>query len=421
LWSWIGRFALGADLPCQKGEIFLELCAMKTTTLPLRNSMNRSALRRGLFLILLVLGCFALLPRAQAVSPAPDGGYSNGNTAEGNFALFSLTTGGSNTAIGGSALQNNTTGSFNTATGLEALGRNTTANNNTADGCLALFANSTGTQNTATGAFALENNNATNNTADGFQALFSNTSGTQNTATGESALKSNTTASNNTADGFQVLFHNTTGAGNTAVGFHALVNNSNGSSNIALGLNAGVNLTTGSNNIDIGNSGARGESNTTRIGSVQVRTFIKGISGVGVTGTAVVVNGSGQLGTAPSSQRFKDEIKPMDKASEAILALKPVTFHYKKELDPEGIPQFGLVAEEVEKVNPDLVARDRDGKPYTVRYEAVNAMLLNEFLKEHRTVQELKKEIAALTATVQKVSAQVEMSRPVPQTVVDNH
>ena len=130
---------------------------------------------------------------------------------------------------------------------------------------------------------------------------------------------------------------------------------------------------------------------------------------------------AGQHGVAPSSERFKDEIKPIDKASEAILALRPVTFRYKHELDPDGIPQFGLVAEDVEKINPDLEARDADGKVYTVRYEAVNAMLLNEFLKEHRTVQELKKEIAALTATVQKVSAQVEMSRPAPQTVVDNH
>jgi trimeric autotransporter adhesin len=151
------------------------------------------------------------------------------------------------------------------------------------------------------------------------------------------------------------------------------------------------------------------------------RTFIAGITNAAVAGPVVHINSSGQLGVPPSSARFKDEIRPMDKASEGIHALKPVTFHYKKELDPEGIPQFGLVAEEVEKVNPDLVARDADGKVYTVRYEAVNAMLLNEFLKEHRTVQELKKEIAALTATVQKVSAQVEMSRPAPQTVVDNH
>src|SRR4029077_12395846 len=124
------------------------------------------------------------------------------------------------------------------------------------------------------------------------------------------------------------------------------------------------------------------------------------ISGVVVTGSTVVVNSSGQLGVAPSSARFKEAIKPMDKAREAILALKPVTFRYKEEIDPDGIPQFGLVAEEVEKVNPDLVARDADGKVYTVRYDAVNAMLLNEFLKEHRQVQELKSIVTRQEATI---------------------
>jgi uncharacterized coiled-coil protein SlyX len=217
--------------------------------------------------------------------------------------------------------------------------------------------------------------------------------------------------------------------------------------NIALGDGAGGNLTTGSNNIDIGNTGVAGESATIRIGKsgTQTKTFVAGINGAAVTGSAVKVNAAGQLGTAPSSERFKDAIKPMDKASEVILGLKPVTFHYKKELDPESIPQFGLVAEQVEKVNPDLVVRDGDGKPYTVRYEAVNAMLLNEFLKEHKasveehgTVRELKSTVAqqeatiaqlksgmeALTATVreqatqiQKVSAQLQASKPATQVV----
>jgi uncharacterized coiled-coil protein SlyX len=183
---------------------------------------------------------------------------------------------------------------------------------------------------------------------------------------------------------------------------------------------------------------------TIRIGdpAVQSATFIAGVSGTTVTGTAVVVNGSGQLGVAPSSARFKDAIKPMDKASEAVLALKPVTFRYKQEIDSKGTPQFGLVAEDVEKVNPDLVVRDAEGKVFTVRYEAVNAMLLNEFLKEHRkveeqlaTITELKstvaqqqkdfqatavhqqKQIEALTAGLQKVSAQLELSKPAPQVV----
>jgi len=160
----------------------------------------------------------------------------------------------------------------------------------------------------------------------------------------------------------------------------------------------------------------------------QTATFIAGVSGAGVIGVAVKVNAAGQIGTAPSSARFKEEIQAMDKASEAILALKPVTFRYKQEIDPEGIPQFGLVAEEVEKVNPDLVARDDQGQVYTVRYEAVNAMLLNEFLKEHQTVQQLtstvakqeatiakqQRQIETLAAGLQKVSAQVEMSRPAP-------
>jgi hypothetical protein len=207
----------------------------------------------------------------------------------------------------------------------------------------------------------------------------------------------------------------------------ALSNNTNGGDNIGLGFNAGASLTTGSHNIDIGNLGVAGESSTIRIGDrTSTRTFIAGIRGVAVTGSPVVIGDGGQLGATPSSGRFKDDVKPMDKTSEAILALKPVTFHYKHELDRAGIPQFGLVAEDVEKVNPDLVARDEQGKPYTVRYEAVNAMLLNEFLKEHRTVQELKihcyktgserrktrsrhrppaeQQIEALTAGLQKVS-----------------
>ena len=235
------------------------------------------------------------------------------------------------------------------------------------------------------------------------------------------------------------------GNSNIAVGSGALFNNTTGGSNIAVGLSAGVNLTTGDNNIDIGNPGVAAESNSIRIGTqgTQMKTFIAGISGIALGGgVAVRVSASGQLGTVPSSVRFKQNIKPMDDASAAIHSLKPVTFHYKKELDPEGVPQFGLVAEEVEKVNRDLVDRDADGKPYTVRYEAANAMLLNEFLKEHRAVQELEstvtkqeakmarketefqsklaeqqKQIDALTAGLQKVSAQLEASKPAPQVV----
>jgi hypothetical protein len=202
----------------------------------------------------------------------------------------------------------------------------------------------------------------------------------------------------------------------------ALSENTNGGDNIGLGFNAGASLTTGSHNIYIGNLGVAGESSTIRIGDrTSTRTFIAGIRGVAVTGSPVVIGDGGQLGATPSSGRFKDDVKPMDKTSEAILALKPVTFHYKHELDPAGIPQFGLVAEDVEKVNPNLVARDEQGKPYSVCYEAVNAMLLNEFLKEHRKVEQLQKQVEALTAGLQKVSAQLELSKPAPQTVSSNH
>jgi uncharacterized coiled-coil protein SlyX len=233
----------------------------------------------------------------------------------------------------------------------------------------------------------------------------------------------------------------TTANNNTAVGFNSLSTNTTGGSNIALGESAGINLTTGGNNIDIGNRGVAGESNTIRIGKsgTQTTTVIAGITGTTVAGgVGVIIGSNGKLGTVVSSARFKGDIKPMDKASEAILALKPVTFRYKKELDPDGIPQFGLVAEDVEMVNPDLVARDAAGKVYTVRYEAVNAMLLNEFLKEHHknqeqeatiallkstdakqeaTIAKQQKQIEALTTAVQKVSAQLELSKPAPQTV----
>jgi len=448
------------------------------------------------------LACFAVSPRAQAVSPPPDGGYPGGNTAEGQNALFSLTTGGFNTAAGYFSLRSDSTGSFNTAIGAGTLLANT-ASNNTATGAGALLSNTTGVENTANGAFALfsnttgfentangmqalfSNTTAPGNTATGFQALlstttglgvntatgdialYSNTTGHRNTATGMQSMFSNTTGARNTATGMSALFFNTTGNFNTADGWTALDNNQTGSLNTALGFGAGYFLE-GDNNIDIGTGGDPADSNTIRIGTVveytdpdppnevhpvHTATYIAGISGQTASGgVAVFIDSDGKLGTLTSSARFKTEIKPMDESSEAILALKPVTFRYKHEIDPKGISQFGLVAEEVEKVNRDLVSRDRDGKPYTVRYEAVNAMLLNEFLKEHRTVQELKstvakqeatisqqkkefqaiatqqqKEIEALTASIkeqasqiQSVSAQVELQKSPAQTVANN-
>jgi Chaperone of endosialidase len=171
------------------------------------------------------------------------------------------------------------------------------------------------------------------------------------------------------------------------------------------------------------------EANTIRIGTqgTQTKTFVAGISHAAIGGMEVRVNQNGQIGTEPSSKRFKELIKPMDKASEAILALKPVTFRYKEKIDPERAPQFGLVAEDVEKVNPDLVVRDPDGKVFSVRYDAVNAMLLNEFLKEHKKTEKLEATVASLIATVkeqasqiQKVNAQLEASKPAPQVVLNN-
>jgi hypothetical protein len=280
------------------------------------------------------------------------------------------------------------------------------------------LSNTTGATNTANGAFALQNNNT----------------GSDNTASGLQALNHNTTGDTNVAMGASALFNNTAGNNNTAIGFNALPNNT-GSGNVALGSGAGFALTTGNSNIDIGAAGVAGESGTLRIGQTQFQTFIAGIHGTTTGGAAipVLIDANSQLGTMSSSRRFKKEIRAMDQASKAILALKPVTFHYKS--DTKDTPQFGLIAEEVAAVNPDLVVRDKNGEIYTVRYEAVNAMLLNEFLKEHRKVEEqeatitqLKKDfgstIAQLTkrldeqaAQIQKVSAQLEASKPAPQVV----
>jgi hypothetical protein len=335
-------------------------------------------------LIVLTLLFSGLLPKAQAVIPPPDGGYPNFTTAEGDKALFSLTIGAANTAVGWFSLWGNTEGSFNTATGAGALLFNTN-DNNTAFGAAALLFNTTGSENTATGA----------------GALLHNISGVENTATGASALPIHTQGERNTANGFSALLLDTDGSRNTAIGAFAL-QNSTGSNNVALGHAAGSQVTTADNVICIGtNVGGANVSNSCYIGQI----FGATIPG----GATVIIDNNGHLGTVVSSQRFKDQIKPMDKASEAIHALKPVTFRYKKELDPKGISQFGLVAEEVEKVNPDLVVRDGDGKVNTVRYEAINAMLLNEFLKEHRKVEKLEATVADLAAQLQKVTAQMQM------------
>jgi hypothetical protein len=488
----------------RKKQIMKSTIQLKTTTPPL--------------LITVALLCFGLLPRVQAVVPAPDGGYPGFNTAEGQKALFSLTTGQANTAVGWFSLWSND-GSFNTATGAgallfntadgntafgtaallfntvgvnnaavgaAALLNNTEGNENTATSSSALLSNTTGGFNTANGAFALfSNTEGGNNTATGSGALFGNTIGNGNTATGSGALRVNTTgasntaigvralfinnADNNTATGYTALLNNTDGVDNTATGYQALLSNTTGSQNtavgagalasaddsidnvavgfgalsdanggdcIALGAFAGSNVTTAFNVIAIGHSGL----------NVDDTTWIDNIYGVTTqSGTTlpVVVSNQGQLGTASSSRRFKKEVKPMDNASEAVLALKPVTFQYKT--DNTSTPQFGLIAEDVAAVDPNLVVRDENGEIYTVRYDAVNAMLLNEFLKEHRkveeqngrlenqahkiqeqgvTIAELKKAMETVVARlkeqdskIQRVSNQLEINRPGPQVV----
>jgi len=353
-----------------------------------------------------LLAYLSTLPTSQAVNPPPDGGYPGFNTAEGQNALFSLTTGSANTAVGWFSLQSNLVGNLNTAIGAGTLLANT-ADNNTATGAGALLNNTTGENNTAIGVFA----------------LFDNTTGGFNTATG-----------------FGTLSSNTTGDSNTAIGTGALGFNSTGSENVALGEGAGGNVTTATNVICIDSDGAN-VNNSCFIG------HIRGVTTQNADAMPVLIDSVGQLGTMSSSKRFKKAIKPMDSASEAVLALKPVSFHYKS--DNTNTPQFGLIAEEVAAVNPDLVVRDQNGEIYSVRYDAVNAMLLNEFLKEYRKVQEQnskiqqqeatitelkstvaqqqkdfqataahqQKQIEAVTAGLQKVSVQLETSKTAPQTV----
>jgi len=392
-----------------------------------RHSTFPATSMRSSVLILLFLAYIGVASKVEAVSPPPDGGYPGGNTAEGQAALFSLTTGSGNTAIGFKALLRNTTGFSNTANGNAALISNTTGEGNTAIGSAALGNNTTGAANVAVGAGALAlETNGVSNTAVGTNALEANTTGIENTAIGDEALTiSNGT--NNSALGHFALFRNTTGNFNTAVGDEALFSNTTGSLNIAIGREAGDSITTADNAICIGsNLTGANVSNSCFIGN------IRGVTTTNADAVPVLIDSAGQLGTASSSGRFKRDITPMDQASDSILALKPVTFHYKS--DEKNTPQFGLIAEEVAKVNPDLVVRDKNGEIYSVRYEAVNAMLLNEFLKEHRkneeqeaTIARQQNQIEALAAglkeqkaLIQKVSDKVELSRPAPQMALNN-
>jgi Chaperone of endosialidase len=373
-------------------------------------------------LFVLLLSCVSLSPRAQAVVPPPDGGYPGFNTAEGQNALFSLTTGSANTAVGWHSLFSNTEGSFNTATGAGALLFNI-ANENTAFGAAALLFNTAGFQNTAVGAAALLNNI-------GFTLDAPNGGpGSANTGVGARALFSNTTGGGNTANGAQALENNTTGSGNTAIGGFALISNTTGSDNTALGANAGFHNPTGSGNVYIG-QGVVGlpnpvENNITRIrniGSVAIggatNVVISSIGGVG----------DGILGYASSSRRYKEDIKPMDKASETLFGLKPVSFRAKNNMAATKVKLYGLIAEDVATVDPDLVVYNAEGRPETVRFDSINAMLLNEFLKEHRkneeqgaTIARLEKQLETVTATLQKVSAQLELNKSAQQVAENNH
>ena len=460
---------------------------------PVKRRISCLLLRTRFLLIATALASLDLLSLVQAVSPPPDGGYANFTTAEGQNALSSLTTGAANTAVGAFSLENVAIGSFNTSVGAGTLLFNN-GDSNTAIGAAALLLNTDGDSNTAVGVSALENNTASGNTAVGSNALFGNTTGGTlgitnnlavgpNVAVGEEALENNTIASGNTAVGYQALGSNTSGLNNTdlgistavgfqalahasgpdaalndAFGYQALFNLTGGANNVAIGANAlrnltsgnvnlavgspaGINLTSGEFNIFIGSDAGSGVTTASSVicigaagNNVSGSCFIDHIfNGTSSGGVGVFVNSNGRLGTATSSKRFKEDIKPMGKASEALLALKPVTFHYKRELDRDRIPQFGLVAEDVEKVNPDLIVRDEDGKPYSVRYEQVNAMLLNEFLKEHKKVQELEMAIThqqqsfarqqaqldILASRLQTISTQMEISRNAPQVVLN--
>jgi hypothetical protein len=295
----------------------------------------------------------------------------------------------------------NTTGNFNTATGAGALKNNSTSSNNTATGINALL-NDTGGQNTGHGANALQNNTSgTNNTAAGFNSLFNNKTGSNDSAYGASALSSNTTGSYNSAVGLRALFSNTTGQINTALGY-----------------GAGFNVTTGSNNIEIAAAGNTADNAVIRIGlqGTQTQTFIAGIAGSAVTGSDVVVNGSGKLGVVVSSARYKRDINDMGASTDGLMKLRPVTFVYKG--DPQGVKQYGLVAEEVDKVYPELVVHDDAGKVESVRYSMLTSMLLNELQKETRKNEQQAKQIDHLTAQVARQQAAFEQRLAVVERIM---
>jgi trimeric autotransporter adhesin len=372
-----------------------------------------------------VLVSLTLLSVAQAVSPPPDGGYSGYNTAEGQNALFSLNTGLWNTGLGAFALYGDTSGNGNTAVGINVLRNNLTGGFNTGVGLNALFTNNgdptvgQGSNNCATGAYALfANTTGSSNTADGAFALSANNTGFGNTAIGASALERNTIGGGNTAIGEAALNENVTGSFNTAIGTGALLV-AGGNSNTVVGSGAGGNVG-GANHVICIGQGVGGAN-------VDNSCYIDSIWNQPGGSQPVYVNSDGKLGLLVSSRRFKDEIKPIGKASTVIYALEPVSFHYKPEIEPTRPRGFGLIAEDVEKVSPDLVTRGTDGKVNSVRYDEVNAMLLNEFLKAHRKMEEQQKQIDALTTQLKEqakqlhnVSVQVGLKTPARRVVLND-
>ena len=396
----------------------------------------------------------------------------NSNTAEGFRALFANTNGHQNTATGVSALLSNTTGNFNTANGVNALNHNIDGGNNTASGVQALFSNTSGNFNTATGVAALfHNTTGSANCAFGNNTLFNNTSGVNNTAAGVSALSSNNTGSNNTANGtaalalnhggidntaigaeallsnfsgsfntaigWEALVANNSGGANTAVGYQAL-RNATGANNTAIGNSAGANVTTGSFNVYLG-AGLGGVPD--EVGHTYISNISSTVQPPGGNVEYVTINlDTKLLGHSSSSRRYKEDIRPMTNVSEALYRLKPVTYRHRKEIDFKQSAAFGLIAEDVAEVNPALVARNPKGQPESVHYEMVNAMLLNEFLKEHERVQEQAARIAEIKAIVakqekgmealaahirdqdakiQSVSAETKIGRPAPKVVIN--
>ncbi len=336
------------------------------------------------------------------------------NTALGYQALSVDTSGGNNTAVGQSALGANTTGNNNCALGAAAMYHNTTGNNNCAFGFEALLVNIGGLNNCAFGFEALVGNTSgVNNSAVGSQAMASNTTGTDNTAIGAGSSYNNTTGKQNTSAGVSSLGANTTGINNVAIGYDALNSNTTGSNNICLGTNAGTMITTGNNNIEIGNGGVGGDSGVMRLGSNNVTsTFIAAIRGV-TTGAnnaqTVVIDSNGQLGTINSSRRYKEDIADMGDASARLQALRPVTFRYKKPYDDGEKPiQFGLIAEEVAETFPELAVFNAEGQPESVKYQDLAPMLLNEYLKEHRQVEQQQAALDQQKQQIETLGARLE-------------